>query len=440
MTEKLLDLFAGAGGLSLGFELFVDERGKQIYELHKAVECDKYSCETLRKRYGSSKVIEGDLTNPKVRKRVIDECRGIVSFVVAGIPCQSFSVIGPRSGYGKKIEKFKNDKRDELYKEFCRIVEAIKPNIIVIENVKGILSKRGRDGEEIINKLTNTLENLGYNLKNNKYQNKYMMLNAADYGVPQTRERVIIIGVKKKWKKIDIPFVEPTHYDPKSCGKINGSILGLLPYVSLYQAIGDLPEVKAKITKTKLTETEISKIEKLNKYRDSGQDILPINGMKKNQHFKTIDHSGRQFLSFILNGENAFIHHHTARGQQASDIDLFNHMKQGETAEKFRKRCPHLAKKLIKYKMDSFKDKYRKQKWNEPCTTVFAHLEKDGNRFIHPEQARTLTPREIARVQSFPDDYLFEGPVSHKFRQIGNAVPPLLARQIAKTIYEVIRC
>ena len=114
-------------------------------------------------------------------------------------------------------------------------------------------------------------------------------------------------------------------------------------------------------------------------------------------------------------------------------------MKEGETAKEFKVREPELAKKLIKYDMDTFEDKYRKQEWNAPCTTVFAHLQKDGNRFIHPRQKRTLTPREAARIQSFPDDFIFCGPFSMKFKQIGNAVPPLLSYRIGLAIHEFMR-
>ena len=88
--------------------------------------------------------------------------------------------------------------------------------------------------------------------------------------------------------------------------------------------------------------------------------------------------------------------------------------------------------------MNSFIDKYRKQRWNSVCTTVFAHLEKDGNRFIHPTQARTITPREAARIQSFPDDFIFAGPISKKFRQIGNAVPPLLSKAIGDSLLNIL--
>ena len=113
-------------------------------------------------------------------------------------------------------------------------------------------------------------------------------------------------------------------------------------------------------------------------------------------------------------------------------------MKPGETAKDFMNRAPKTAQELIKYDMTSFLDKYRKQHSNQPCTTAFAHLEKDGNRFIHYEQARTLTPREVARVQSFPDDFTFAGPISKKYKQIGNAIPPLMSKAIAETITEIL--
>ena len=128
MVIKILDLFAGVGGLSLGFELIRDKNRNPVFELHRVVEIDKYACQTLRKRYGDEKIIEGDITKYKIAKKIIDECKGKVSVVVGGIPCQSFSLIGPRSGFGKNIEKFKSDKRDNLYEHFRDIVGEIKQN------------------------------------------------------------------------------------------------------------------------------------------------------------------------------------------------------------------------------------------------------------------------------------------------------------------------
>jgi len=431
--HKILDLFAGAGGLSTGFQLFRNSSGSQIFEMHRAVEIDKYACETLRNNHGARKVIEGDLTKQEIHRQIIKECKGQVSIIMGGIPCQSFSLIGPRSGYGKKMEQFKKDKRDHLYKEFRKIVSEINPKIIVIENVKGILSKKDASGKKIIFKIISDFEKLGYNFDNQE-ENKYLLLNAADYGVPQKRERIILVGILKEWKNIKVPLIEPTHYelDAKKTQFHNT----LFPYVTIFDAIGDLPKVKPKITNTGLSKKRWNETELQNQKTDNGCERTGFDFKRYNNHLEKTGKSGRDFLRFVRPNGYEYLDHHTARGQQFSDIELFKNMREGETAFGFLERNPSLARKLIKYNMDTFRDKYRKQTWNQPSTTLFAHLEKDGNRFIHPRQARTITPREAARLQSFPDDYIFAGPVSKKFRQIGNAVPPLMSYNIAKAIYK----
>jgi len=434
MTLKILDLFAGAGGLSLGFELARDTDENKVFELYKAVDIDKYACRTLRKRYGEKKVIEGDITKMEISRRIIETCKGKVQIVLGGIPCQSFSLIGPRSGLGIKMAKFKNDERDKLYEHFRYIVDEIKPNVIVIENVKGILSKKDNHGRKIIDKIISDFEDVGYNF-NNYDGKKWQLLNAADFGVPQRRERIVIIGIKKSWKGCNVPCVKPTHFNQSLPDAEKKLSEGLMPYVSVFEATGDLPEVKSKITFTGLDEKEKKKISEENERIDSGKDRIEFDRALFQMHLNKVSLSGADFLHFVRPNGYEYIDHHVARCHQISDIELFKNMKQGETADDFIKRNPEKARKLIKYCMLSFKDKYRKQKGNETSTTVFAHLEKDGNRFIHPAQARTYTPREAARIQSFPDDITFEGPMSKKFRQIGNAVPPRLSFNIANTIY-----
>jgi len=162
MTIKVLDLFAGAGGLALGLESVKDNSGRPVFELYRAVEIDKYACDTLRSNFGKDRVIEGDLSNTKIYKKVVSDCRGKVDIVAGGIPCQSFSLIGPRSGYGKNDDRFRQDKRDDLYKEFRRIVRQVEPKVVLIENVRGILSKKDFRGEKIIDKLLADFERLGY--------------------------------------------------------------------------------------------------------------------------------------------------------------------------------------------------------------------------------------------------------------------------------------
>lgn len=432
---KILDLFAGAGGLSLGFELYKDNNGNNPFEFFRGVEINKYACETLRNRYGDKKIIEGDLTSPEIHKRVIKECKDKVSIVMGGIPCQSFSLIGPRSGYGRKKEQFVRDKRDELYKEFKKIVTELNPKIVIIENVKGILSKKDGKGTKIIDSLINDFEEIGYCFENSE-GNKYIILNAADFGVPQKRERVILVGISRKWKSVKIPVIKPTHYNPNYDN--DDSRDNLLPYVTLYDAISDLPEVSSKITKTDLNKNRIRNIEKINRQIDNGADRIPYDFNKLKSHINKLGKSGKDFLYFVRPNGYPYLDNHVARSHQYSDIQLFKKMLPGETAFDFIKRNPKQAGKLIKYNMDSFKDKYRKQSWDKPSTTIFAHLEKDGNRFIHPLQPRTFTPREAARIQSFPDDFTFMGPFSQKYKQIGNAVPPLMSYNLAKTINGVL--
>ncbi len=434
MAYKILDLFAGVGGLSLGFELLKDNKGKQIFELYKALEIDKYACDTLRRRYGEERVIEGDITDPKTEKKIINECKGRVDIVVGGIPCQSFSLLGPRSGYGVHSRKFKEDKRDTLYEHYRDIVKNIKPKIIVIENVRGILSKKDSNGTRIINKLINDFEKIGYSFENSRNE-KWHILNAADYGVPQRRERVILIGILNTGKPVIVPDITPTHFDPAHENAEEMFNKGLKPYIGVSEAIGDLPRVVPMITNTGLTILQTTEISEMNRTIFSGVDEAEYNKDDYRRHLAKISESAKDFFRFVRPNGYKYVHHHTARSHQLSDVILFRLMKQGETAKEFSERMPLEAKKLIKYDMRSFKDKYRKQKSSEPCTTIFAHLEKDGNRFIHPIQARTFTPREAARIQSFPDDFVFEGPISRKFKQIGNAVPPLMSYNIAKTIY-----
>lgn len=434
MTIKVLDLFAGAGGLALGLESVKDKSGRSVFELHRAVEMDNYACDTLRENFGEDKVIEGDLTDRKIHKKVVDDCNGKVDVIAGGIPCQSFSLIGPRSGYGKNDSRFNQDKRDDLYKEFRQIVKQINPKVVIIENVKGILSKKDARGRKVIDKLLTDFEKLGYSFINEEIGNKYAVLNAVEFGVPQIRERVIIIGINKHWKKLSVPLIKPTHYTSLSKDKKSEA---LLPFVTLWEAIGDLPRVHARVTFTGLSDKEKEKQRKKNQKINCGEERIPFAENLFKQHLRKISESGVNYFSFVRSNGYPSINDHVARSQQITDLELFGRMKEGETAKGFISREPKLAKKLIKYKMDTFEDKYRKQKRTAPCTTVFAHLEKDGNRFIHPVQKRTITPREAARIQSFPDDFVFKGPFSKKFRQIGNAVPPLMAHHIGIAVYKI---
>jgi DNA (cytosine-5)-methyltransferase 1 len=430
---KILELFAGGGGFSLGFDLVKNKKGEKVYEIILAVDNDNYACQTLKKyflkEYGKENIVfEADITKPETHKTIIQKCRRGIDIIIGGPPCQSFSLIGPRSGNGKKNKK-KYKIMDSLYQEYLKLVGELKPSFIIFENVKGILSKR-KEGIRYIDLITTDFKRLGYSFDSvsDNINTDYIVLNAADYGVPQERERVFLIGNNIG---IQNPYHSVTH-DKSS-------------RISLFEAIGDLPRLKAKITYTGIRRRkERENIKRRNKRLYNGEDIMPYHKKLFKIHYDSLSKKGKKFLNFIKPNGQAVLTHHVARGQKEDDILLFKSMKQGMIAkdifETKSKRIRQL-RRLIKYDMESFKDKYKKQKWVKPCSTIFAHLEKDGNRFIHPDsrQARTITPREAARIQSFPDYFEFEGPFTKKYRQIGNAVPPLLSMAIAKSLKKIWR-
>lgn len=429
---KVLDLFAGAGGLSLGFDLVRDKNGRKVYEIVLAVDNDKYACQTLRKyfskEYGNENIVlEADLTDKWTHNKIIKLCKDGIDIIIGGPPCQSFSLIGPRSGNGNG-NHHKYRIMDRLYVEYLKIVGELKPSFIVFENVRGILSKKDAKGRRYIDIITSDFKKFGYSFKseNEKIKTDYIILSAADYGVPQTRERVFLIGNNLGIKN---PYPAVTH-DESS-------------YITLFESIGDLPKLKSKVTHTDIKSgKEKEKIDGQNKRIYSGEDSVGYHDDLFKTHYDSLDKKGKVFLDFIKPNGQAVLTHHVARRQKRDDILLFKSMRQGMTAgDIFESKGENTRRlrRLIKYDMTSFKDKYKKQSWEKPCSTVFAHLEKDGNRFIHPDssQARTITPREAARIQSFPDSYEFDGPYSKKFRQIGNAVPPLLVYSIGKTMSKI---
>lgn len=430
---KILEVFSGAGGLSLGFDLVRSKGGERVYEIVLAVDNDKYACQTLKKyskkEYGTEDIVlEADLTQSDTHKKIIEKCKEGIDIIIGGPPCQSFSLIGPRSGETTE-NKEKYELMDTLYREYLKLVKELKPFFIVFENVKGILSKKDKNNMKFIDLITADFKELGYSFEseNEKIKTDYIVLNAADYGVPQIRERVFLIGNNLGIKN---PYPAATHP---------------LAHITLFEAIGDLPKLKAKITPTGVkSKHEKEKIKKHNRKIYSGLNLMPYHRDSFFAHREHLENDGKAFLDFVNPNGLKVLNHHIARGQKRDDVRLFKSIRQGMTAGDIvtsKKKTIRKLKKLIKYDMSSFTDKYKKQSWKKPCSTVFAHLEKDGNRFIHPDskQARTITVREAARIQSFPDGYPdesgFAGPYNKIFRQIGNAVPPLLAMRIAESVY-----
>ncbi len=384
MKYKVTDLFASCGGMSTGFE-------NAGFNIKIANEIWEPAARTHIRNHKKTKMILGDITNPEIKKQVIESSKeNSVDVIIGGPPCQAYSVAGLRKP---------NDSRGKLFEDYIEVVEEVQPKIFVMENVRGLLSvwteKENLSHDEMreINKFNNLKEDkvelllkrrksrtspsVKFTKKEEKeitrldgeikkqqkiaipfqeklmdkikrefrkigYKVEHKLLNAANYGVPQLRERVIIIGTRYD---IPIEFPKETHDEET--------------WVTVKEAIGDLKNLK--------------------------QD-------------EEINH-------LIMNHSKEFLKKIKATKHGKSIFGVYNHA-------------------------------FNKPRPNRPSNTV---KENHGSVFLHYEQNRAMTPRELARLQSFPDEFIFEGAKNQILTQIGNAVPPRLAEAIGKSIKNMLR-
>jgi DNA (cytosine-5)-methyltransferase 1 len=403
-----IDLFAGAGGLSEGF---IRAGFKPIAH----VEMNKDACDTLRTRsafhwlkennkkvyYDYLKLdnkVKTDLWNEVpdnvidsvINKEISDNTREEifklideklenkkVDLIIGGPPCQAYSVVG-RARDPKNME---DDPRNHLYKYYVKFLEKYNPSMFVFENVPGILSAKNGHYLDLI---FEAVRKAGYELEKK-------VLNAKNFGVLQDRKRVIIIGWRKKLK-LEYPKFEEEE--------------------SNYEILKDL----------------FSDLKPLN----NGEGI-----MNATKYFT----SPTEYLekSGIRNGLD-FVTQHLARPNNDNDLEIY---RIAVDEWSFGKRLDYskLPKRLIKHNnVDTFTNRFQVVNGRGISHTVVAHIAMDGHYYIHPDknQNRSITIREAARIQSFPDDYFFEGSRTAAFKQIGNAVPPLMAQKIAEKIREMI--
>ena len=388
-----IDLFAGAGGLSEGFY-------RQGFIALAHVENNHWACETLRTRmkyYGykdyNKEVIEYDITANDIIERIDEAVAGRnVDIIVGGPPCQAYSTAG-RVRDGKKMAK---DSRNFLFESYVKILEYYKPKFFVFENVVGVLSAKV-NGEFIFPKIIEALSRM-YKVVDDP---DILIHNTVEYGVPQLRKRVIIMGVRKDIKEkqaLDLyKSVKKTHWEPEATEEDKK---GKKRFVDVRQAIGDLPFVEPS--------------------KDASSDNFFY--LCNNDFLKKIGKKGEAALL-----------DHIARKHNDLDRERFVMMiKNRWSFGQLRRNMPqyeHINARL-------FDNSYVVQWWDLPSKTIVAHIHKDGFQFIHPDekQARSFTVREAARIQSFPDDFVFEGSRGEKYKQIGNAVPPLFAEALAKSI------
>jgi DNA (cytosine-5)-methyltransferase 1 len=381
---RTIDFFCGAGGLSLGF-------GLEGFQIDLANDYEAVCIETFKYNHPEVKedrVISGDIR--EIVNHIENYIQNDIDVVIGGPPCQGFS--------SANQQRIIDDPRNELYKYYIKAIEKIAPKFVVMENVKGMLPY----AKQIIEDYNNiTIKKGGHTYS---YKTDCKILVSDNFGVAQKRHRLIFIGIREdvfKDKKIT-----PTQILEQIEGNQKGTKQHILKDALEFIKPLDAPKVK--------NTTEID-----DELTGKKVDFNSFNGME-NSYLKLINQNRK--IDFIFN--------HKARYVNEINYEIYKTLEQGEdgTSEKVRHVMPYLHRNHI------FKDKYFKLIENKPSRTITAHLKMDCHSHIHPWQVRSITPREAARIQSFPDDYLFLGAYLKTYMQIGNAVPPVMARGIAKEI------
>lgn len=382
---NFIDLFCGAGGFSKGLELAGFNCIGGIDNVEAAIK-------THQLNHKNSKSICADIRNlsPEVFEKELNGQK--VDVIIGGPPCPTFSTIGDakiRSVTGKPTEE---DPRNQLFLEYLKYVEYFKPEIFVIENVPNFITKY--DGK-IFNTAVEIIENIGKSeiQKEGIYEvvKPVQVLNSVYYGVPQLRKRMLLVAHKKTEKKFEYP--KYTHFYDQENKE------GLKHYTTVGDAIGDLPKIT---DNWRISEVEYSQNENLNEFQ---------NFMRSNNSKNTV--------------KNNICRLSNDRAKQ-----VFPHMKQGS----IYMDLPKEIRQILPFREDIFKDKLKRLVWNNPSWTVIAHIGMDGYMYIHPTENRTLSVREAARIQSFPDDFEFVGNQQQTYVQVGNAVPPLLGKAIGNSL------
>ena len=400
-----IDLFVGCGGLSEGFE----QSGR--YKMLGAVEWETSPVKELRKhlkdKWGmhdsEKRVLQFDIQRTdELFTGWADEQYGTsvgldaligdqqLDVIIGGPPCQAYSVAGRiRDEHGMR-----EDYRNYLFESYLKVVHHYKPKAFVFENVPGILSAKPGDGSvRIIELIQKAFADAGYAVLNDLSK---AVIDMTDYGVPQNRKRIIILGLSKEIYGDAAYDIVKSFYD------------SYLPEykvekkATVRDAIGDLPK------------------------------LLPLS--------EPVSYEGRK-ISHSL--PDPMINGHISRFHSSRDIDVFKLLEEDIASGKKEFTNADTLKELYTQLTGKTSNvhKYYVLRWDEPSNLIPAHLFKDGLRHIHPDpaQARTITVREAARLQTFPDDYMFNCSQTDAFRMIGNAVPPLFARKLAYAVYHLIR-
>lgn len=499
----IIDLFAGPGGLGEGFGSLRDSRGEAMFDIRSSFEMEPVAHRTLSLRafyraFGHPSDVPGEyyqylrdrisreelLGNPRFRvqtsraseeahcgelgvtpaeeidRKIARALRGDMPWVlIGGPPCQVYSVVGRARWRRDNVEKFEGDHRHFLYKEYLRIIQKFQPAVFVMENVRGVLSSTHGGSpifKRILDDLSNPSPGLYYEIRSFNCPGDARTTNPMNFvvqtenhGLPQARHRVMLLGVRE-----DIRAREH-------------QVLARTNWVSVNKAIHDLPRVRSLLSRGKdspeswqtifdellvvLARTApdtLSLVKQEFEVSMAGRAIPASTGGRYMRDLEARAHRLPPGLAEWLRDERlgGYIQHE-ARAHMRSDLHRYlysacfakQHSRSPKVDELPRELLPKHAN--VHSEKVPFRDRFRVQLEDWPSTTVVSHISKDGHYYIHydPAQCRSLTVREAARLQTFPDNYFFEGNRTEQYWQVGNAVPPFLARQVAAIVAELLQ-
>ena len=382
-SMKSVDLFAGAGGLSCGLKQsgFIPVLANELVRQY---------AETYQLNHQDAQVIVGDIR--QLSRTNIKELLGVkegeIDLVAGGPPCQGFSINAPI--------RTLDDERNHLFKDFLRVVYELKPKAVLIENVTGIISL-GKG--TVVQQIYAELEAMGYKVS-------HKILFAGHYGIPQMRFRTVFIGIKKY--KGEISFPQP-EFDAKAATNFSGakelclSISSLFPknlkpQVNVWDALSDLPEIQGSRT------------------------VSPQQYTAKPQN---------NYQKYLRKDSKEVTSHYCARIAEVN-IERLKHIPQGGSW----RDIPYdlLPEGLKRARRSDHTKRYGRLHPDALCSTVLTKCDPHWGSFFHPTQDRVISVREAARIQSFPDSYIFSGSITQQYEQVGNAVPPLLGKMIGDEI------
>lgn len=497
----VVDLFAGPGGLGEGFALLSKSRKSPAFRSVISIERDEHAHNTLTLRHffrnftpdrvpeeyyeylagnidrdeltglyprqwkdasdSSRRISLGGDTHEDVRRLIAAKLKGFGKWaLVGGPPCQAYSLVG-RSRMMNSPD-FEKDERHFLYREYLKIIIDHRPPVFVMENVKGLLSSRV-NGELVVHKILKDLSSpirairrtnngLKYRLYSlstpglfrNGADPKDFIVKADEFGVPQARHRMFIVGIR------DDIDVMPASLQPSEAPTV-GDVIGKMPRLRSGISRGqDSPEAWRGIIENAAAGKWFEQLER------QGDDRLLEAIERTASRADTSPHrtcaatykKPEKMTDWFYDERLEVLSSHAARSHMPTDLHRYMfaacyakvHHVSPKLKDYPRSLLPKHQSARSSGKSPMFEDRFRVQLPDRVSTTVTSHISKDGHYFIHydPAQCRSLTVREAARLQTFPDNYFFEGPRTAQYHQIGNAVPPFLARQIAEIIREVL--